>query len=256
MGGSKTWAKPAGITPERLHSRVLRQTWQLVSEEATAALAAGLASVLRPGDVVALQGELGAGKTTFTRGLAAALGADAGLVSSPTFVFVHVYPVAGNGTNGTAQPDDASAGPPIRRLVHVDAYRLTSDEDLEGLGWDQLFDSHTKQAASDAVALVEWPERIASKLPEPSAMATLRIRHLREGVRAIEGTFPDAWATRPLMELFLGRPPAVCPKTRVWVSPTAPTYPFANERARGSDLFGWLTEGYSLPRAIKPEDEE
>lgn len=216
-----------------------------MSKEATHALAAGMASVLRPGDVVALEGELSAGKTTLTRGLARALGADAGLVASPTFVFVHVYPV-----------DAARACGAIRRIVHVDAYRLRSDEDLEGLGWDQLFDPHTRQAAPDAIALVEWPDRIAPKLPDRDHLATLRIRHLREGVRALEGEFPDAWSARPLMEQFLGRPPAVCPKTRVWVSPTSATYPFADERARGSDLFGWLSGGYSLPRAVKPEDEE
>lgn len=246
MGGWRTSARPAGITPEGDYIRgVLEATWQLVSEEATAALAAGLGSVLRAGDVVALHGEMGAGKTTFARGLVAGLGGDAGLVSSPTFVFVHVYPIDGAGAARDA----------IRRIVHVDAYRLTSDEDLEGLGWDQLFDPHTKHAASDAAALVEWPERIADKLPDASEMATLRIRHLREGVREIRGRFPHAWRERALMEQFLGRPPAVCPKTRVWVSPTAPTYPFANERARGSDLFGWLSGGYNLPRAMKPEDD-
>jgi len=164
-------------------------------------------------------------------------GADeSGLVASPTFVFVHVYPMR--------RAD-------IARVIHVDAYRLSSDEDLEVLGWDQLFDARSHGAAADAVALVEWPQRIAGRLPGPEAMASLRIEHLREGVRRITGRFPQHWSDREGMGALLERSPAVCPRTRVWVSPTASSYPFASERARGSDLYSWLTQGYVLPRKLE-----
>ena len=100
--------------------------------EATEAIGRALAGVLLPGDVVALDGELGAGKTTFVRAVAAHLGVEPGLVSSPTFVMVNQYPV----------PQSANASP-LRggQVIHVDAYRLTGADDLETLGWDRLFDA-------------------------------------------------------------------------------------------------------------------
>jgi tRNA threonylcarbamoyladenosine biosynthesis protein TsaE len=68
---------------------------QCDSEDLTASLAAGLAAVLRHGDRLALRGDLGAGKTTFVRHLAAALGVPSGMVSSPTFVMANQYPARG-----------------------------------------------------------------------------------------------------------------------------------------------------------------
>ncbi|QKS14624.1 tRNA (adenosine(37)-N6)-threonylcarbamoyltransferase complex ATPase subunit type 1 TsaE [Curtobacterium sp. Csp1] len=92
------------------------------------ALGARLAGVLRAGDLVVLTGPLGAGKTTMTRGLGAALGAR-GQVSSPTFVLARTHPT-------TAGPD----------LVHVDAYRLSDPVELDDLDldWD------------GAIVVVEW----------------------------------------------------------------------------------------------------
>jgi len=107
----------------------------------TAALAARLAPLLRPGDILALDAPMGAGKTTFIRALAHALGTPPGLVSSPTFVLAHQYPTA-----------------PGFTLVHIDAYRLNSAEDLDALGWDRL-------AAGTNVVVIEWAPRIADALP-------------------------------------------------------------------------------------------
>jgi tRNA threonylcarbamoyladenosine biosynthesis protein TsaE len=100
-----------------------------------------VAAVLRPGDVVVLTGELGAGKTTFTQGLGAGLGVR-GDVTSPTFVISRVHPTT-------------VGGPP---LVHVDAYRLGGIAELDDLDLDT--------ALEDSVTVVEWGEGIAEGLAE------------------------------------------------------------------------------------------
>lgn len=104
----------------------------------TRAVAAALAAHLRPGDVVALSGELGAGKTCFVQGAAAALGVTTP-VTSPTFVLLHTYP-----------------GPvPV---VHGDVYRLGTLRDVLDLG-EEVF-------APDVVTFVEWGDAIAALLPD------------------------------------------------------------------------------------------
>jgi tRNA threonylcarbamoyladenosine biosynthesis protein TsaE len=104
-------------------------------------LGARLAADLRPGDVVVLSGELGAGKTTFTQGLGAGLGVR-GDVTSPTFVISRVHP-------------SLDGGPP---LVHVDAYRLGGVAELDDLDLDTSLE--------DAVTVVEWGEGIAEGLAD------------------------------------------------------------------------------------------
>lgn len=110
---------------------------ELPDETATIRLAGEVAGSLQAGDVIALDGPLGAGKTTFARALVAALGGDPGLVASPTFTLLHRY----------------DARLPV---IHVDAYRLRSPGELRGLGFDELRD--------EAVAVVEWAERVAEVL--------------------------------------------------------------------------------------------
>lgn len=118
------------------------------SVEETWALAAEFAATLRPGDVVCLEGDLGAGKTTFTQGLAKALGVP-GRVVSPTFCIVQEH--------GT--------------LVHMDLYRLNSEADILDLGWDDF-------RARGAIIVVEWPERAGSLIPENARR--VRIWHGKE----------------------------------------------------------------------------
>lgn len=124
-------------------------------------LAERLAAGLEPGDVLLLYGELGAGKTCFVRGLARGLGIDPANVSSPTFVLVQEYGPAGG-------------RPP---LLHIDAYRLTSPEDLASAGVEDLL-------ASDAIVAVEWPQRLGEDLPEPRLV--VRFDHISAEVRGIE----------------------------------------------------------------------
>lgn len=130
---------------------------QANSLDQTAALACRLAGVLRPGDILALEGAMGAGKTTLVRFLADALGVRAGMVASPTFVIAHEYPIG--------------AG---RSLLHMDAYRLHAADDAESLAWDRLLDPRH-------ILAVEWPERVRGLLP-PDRVSTIRL----------EATTPDA----------------------------------------------------------------
>lgn len=108
------------------------------NEEETRALGAALGALLLAGDLVALDGELGAGKTRFVQGLAQALEVT-GPIVSPTFVVVREY--AGR-----------------LRLYHVDAYRLAGPAELEDLGWEDVVES-------GGVVVVEWASRIHPALP-------------------------------------------------------------------------------------------
>ncbi len=207
------------------------------SPEYTHALAAGLASLLRPGDVVRLEGDLGAGKTTLVRGIADALHAGAGMVSSPTFVLVNEYPV----------PPGARA---IGRLVHVDAYRLRSGEDLDALGWDRFI--HGASARPDCVVLIEWPERIEHALPADA----IRVRLAATGKesRRIEIDWPAALQTREGFPELRDLEPKICPVSGGWVEPTRPSYPFAGEREKLADLNRWFTGSYQISRDLREED--
>jgi tRNA threonylcarbamoyladenosine biosynthesis protein TsaE len=126
------------------------------SPEETEAVAARLAAVLAPGDVVTVSGELGSGKTTFVRGAARALGVE-GPVTSPTFTIGHRYEGAGV------------------EVSHLDLYRFQGVSAAEWGDLEPYFD--------DAVAFVEWPEAGADVLPP--ARAVVRLRHADEGRRFI-----------------------------------------------------------------------
>ena len=123
----------------------------------TVALGRRLAAALSPGDVVALAGDLGAGKTHLAKGIAAGLGVDPATVTSPTFALVQEH------------ADGA--------LLHLDLYRIESDEQAAGLGLGELLDG-------DAVALVEWPERATDWLPPRTVW--LRLVHLGGDRRRVE----------------------------------------------------------------------
>jgi tRNA threonylcarbamoyladenosine biosynthesis protein TsaE len=113
-------------------------TMRTSSVAKTRALAAALAPLVRVGDCIVLAGEMGAGKTAFTQGLAAALGVDEP-VTSPTFTLVHTY------TTGRV------------RLHHVDVYRLDRTGEVDDLGLAELLD--------DGVVVVEWGDAVRWSLP-------------------------------------------------------------------------------------------
>lgn len=115
----------------------------------TAAVGRAVGRCCSAGDLIGLQGELGAGKTQFVRGLAEGLGLDPQQVSSPTFVMAQEY-----------EPADAESDRPI--LVHIDAYRIKSDDDLTSIGWH----GHGEELREQAVVAVEWAALIRPALGE------------------------------------------------------------------------------------------
>jgi len=94
--------------------------------------------------IVALSGDLGAGKTTFVQGVAKALGLET-QITSPTFVIEKIYTLEGQ---------------QFKRLIHIDAYRLKEAHELEVLGWNEIANN------SENLILIEWPEKVAGLLPD------------------------------------------------------------------------------------------
>lgn len=128
----------------------------LADEAATQRLGRLLAGAVQAGDVIALDGPLGAGKTTLVRALVAELGGDPAEVASPTFTLLNRY---------------------VARLpvVHVDAYRLQGPGALAGLGFDEL--------AEEGIGVVEWAERVATALP-PAQTWRIILAHRSDGREA------------------------------------------------------------------------
>ncbi|GAB5536464.1 MAG: hypothetical protein Rubg2KO_27130 [Rubricoccaceae bacterium] len=125
----------------------------------TIALGRQLAASLRAGDVLVLEGEVGAGKTHLVKGIAAGLGVDPETVTSPTFGLIQLY-------DGGTVP-----------LVHIDLYRLDDARQLDGIGFDEALDER-------AVCLVEWPELANDRLPAETIR--LRLTHLGADGRRVE----------------------------------------------------------------------
>ncbi|OGY25336.1 MAG: tRNA (adenosine(37)-N6)-threonylcarbamoyltransferase complex ATPase subunit type 1 TsaE [Candidatus Woykebacteria bacterium RBG_16_44_10] len=123
------------------------------SAKSTQTFAKSLAKKIRPGDILALYGSLGAGKTTFVQGLAAGLGYKA-RVFSPTFIFVRPYKLA-NSKQQTANSNKRK----IKILYHIDLYRVEKETDLKTIGIEEFLTDN------DAVSVIEWPEKIENKLP-------------------------------------------------------------------------------------------
>lgn len=117
----------------------LQKGVKTTSAEGTTAVGRGLAREMAAGGVVALYGDLGAGKTTFVRGIAEALGYHD--ITSPSFNYYFLYQAQGR-----------------RTLVHLDAYRLKSPSDYPSLMVDELL-------TKEALFVVEWPEKLGDYLP-------------------------------------------------------------------------------------------
>ena len=138
---------------------------RLATPADTAVLAAALAAVLQPGDIIALHGDLGAGKSTLARGILHALGWP-GEVPSPTFTLVQAY-------------EDLPFP-----VWHVDLYRLNHPSEADALG---LFET-------DAALIIEWPERLGARLPADALHLTLS--GSGDAVRTLTWAAPAAWEDR------------------------------------------------------------
>ncbi len=121
------------------------------SAEQTARLGLRLGTLLQPGDVVCLAGDMGAGKTVFSAGIGSGWGAAAPL-TSPTFNLIHEH---------TREKDAV-------RLYHLDCYRLRGPADAESIGLDDLFDGKN-------IVIMEWPEHIEALLPRQRLWIELRV---------------------------------------------------------------------------------
>lgn len=125
------------------------------SPEQTRRIGMRLGGQLKAGDVICLQGDLGAGKTTFTQGLAQGWGSSDS-VSSPTFVLVNLY----------RRPNGES-------LFHLDAYRLDSIPEAEELDFDSML--------ADGALIIEWPEKLGTLIPENRLL--IELDHIAEEQR-------------------------------------------------------------------------
>jgi tRNA threonylcarbamoyladenosine biosynthesis protein TsaE len=135
------------------------ETIDLVSHSSlhTERIGERLARLAQPGDVLALWGELGAGKTQLTKGVASGLGLDAGDVSSPTFIILHEH-------YGGRMP-----------LFHLDLYRLEG-QDLGTTGWEETLDG-------GGITVIEWPDRASTGLPDDRV--DVHLEHIADTKRRV-----------------------------------------------------------------------
>lgn len=159
--GEQRVGEPVSTTGGAGEQRVVVE---LSDADATRAYGRALAGVLRAGDLVILTGDLGAGKTTLTQGIGAGLGVR-GQVASPTFIIARVHPplpapAAGDGGRPGAVPATGTS------LVHVDAYRLGSLDEVDALDLDASLD--------ESVTVVEWGEGLVEALAQDRLEIALR----------------------------------------------------------------------------------
>jgi len=120
--------------------------------------------------VIGLSGDLGAGKTAFTKCVASILGIDE-VVTSPTFILEKIYII----------PRGSVVGDRFTKLIHIDAYRLEEGKEMRALDWDAiLLDEHN-------LILLEWPEHIKEALPKD--IIKISFEYVGEGVRRVTGDF-------------------------------------------------------------------
>ena len=134
------------------------------SAEQTARLGMRLGSLLQPGDIVCLSGDMGAGKTVFTAGIGKGWGTTL-QVTSPTFSLVHEY---------TRQQDK-------QRLYHLDCYRLSGAMEADAIGLDDILDGN-------GPVVLEWPERIEDVLPQARLWVDLSVLETTRRSLTFEGT--------------------------------------------------------------------
>jgi tRNA threonylcarbamoyladenosine biosynthesis protein TsaE len=143
----------------------MNKKWKSNSAAETGEIARQIGLTLKGGEVLALVGDLGAGKTTFTQALAETLGVK-GRVKSPTYTVLQEYVVEGGG--------------PIKRFIHLDLYRFQKVEELGALELEEYRNEET-------VMVIEWPEKVGLEVLKPSMV--IKIEHVLENERLLELTY-------------------------------------------------------------------
>lgn len=133
-------------------------------EEQTKAIGKQLASMMNGGEIILLHGDLGAGKTTFTKGFAEELGVT-DEITSPTFSIMNVYPISDSKINA-------------KELIHIDTYRLEDEKELIEIGAEDYIGN------KNVISLIEWPEKISTFL-EHKKVINVHIEHVSENEREI-----------------------------------------------------------------------
>ena len=150
-------------------------TLHLADEEAMVAFGGQLASITQGHGLIFLEGDLGAGKTTLSRGIIRGLG-HTGAVKSPTFTLVEPYEIGDI------------------RAFHFDLYRLVDPEELEYMGIRDYFDE-------DALCLIEWPQQGAGFLPKPDLTITIRPHNTGRALTlSPQGSRGEAWCAAVALE--------------------------------------------------------
>ena len=127
------------------------------SEKQTFNFAKKYAKQLKGGDIIGLIGDLGAGKTIFTKGLANGLGVKE-TITSPTFIIMKVYEIK----NPSAVADE------IRNLTHIDTYRIKNEQDIISIGADEYF------KRNDTITIIEWADKIRKILPKKTKIIKIK----------------------------------------------------------------------------------
>ena len=150
----------------------------LANEAETEALGASLAEIAIAGDIIALKGTLGSGKSVLARAFIRKYLKTTETVPSPTFTLVQTYDMG------------------LVPVYHFDLYRIINSEETIELGIEEAF--------SDGISLIEWPERLESYLPKNHLEIWLRVNN-KDSIRNIQLAGPDSWQTR-LNNLFSEEP--------------------------------------------------
>lgn len=155
---------------EEGEKKVIRDLMDLRDEAGRFLLALSANGLSKKTDatVVGLSGDLGSGKTAFVKCVAHALGIT-DTVTSPTFILEKIYAI----------PQNHFFGERFTKLIHIDAYRLTSGDEMRSLCWEALLKER------ENLIFLEWPEQVKSALPEN--IIKLSFKHIDETTRSIEG---------------------------------------------------------------------
>ena len=186
--------------------------------------------------VVALEGELGAGKTRLVRGLAGGLGVDVDGISSPSYVLL----VEHKGTDAA--------------LVHMDAWRLRSLDELDALGFDELL------ARPRCVVAIEWPSKIAAALPEERIDVVIESTGEFERSITVSDRRGASLRARTAAALALFTPTVStgvprCSTCGRDIAADVATFPFCSSRCRMADLGRWFGGAFRLSRPAQADEE-